>query len=304
MLRPEGIYVAMMTPFDSKGQVNEKELRRIVDFHVDSGLRGLFPVSSVGEFLHLSREEKLQVMEIVADQNRGRLPLIPGIGGSHPRECVFLASRAEELGCDGVVLPPPYFYPLPAHELRVFLETVIQGSPLPVIVYNVPLFAQPLPYGVVEGLFRLDGVVGMKDSSGSMVDFMNFLDIARDCGRDIGILIGREETLFAALAAGGKGCMTATAGILPEIMNGIYKAYVEKDYQRARELQDSIIPLLRAIYEVPFPLGFKLALEARGFELGPPRHLLKAGETGEYIAAKARIMKLVKELVERIRQER
>ena len=102
-----------------------------------------------------------------------------------------------------------------------------------------------------------------KEISGSMVAFMNFLDIARGCGRNISIFT--EET------------------------------FMNKDYQRARELQASIIPLLRAIFEVLLPLGFRLALGTRGFQPGLPRHLLEASETGEYKAAEAGISKLVKE---------
>ena len=84
MFRPEGIYVAMLTPFTEDGALNEEELRRIVDFQITSGVHGLFPVSSVGESIHMSREEKMRMMEIVVDENRGRVRVTPGVGSSHP----------------------------------------------------------------------------------------------------------------------------------------------------------------------------------------------------------------------------
>ena len=111
MYKPKGVYVAMLTPFSDDGSINEPELRKIVDFLVDAGVNGLFPISSVGEFIHMSSNEKMRVMEIVSDQNKGRVQLLPGVGSSHPAESVRLARKAQSLGSDAVVAAPPYFFP-------------------------------------------------------------------------------------------------------------------------------------------------------------------------------------------------
>lgn len=278
MFKPEGIYVAMLTPFDQDGSINETELRRIVDFQIEAGVHGLFPVSSVGEFIHLDREEKVRLMEIVVDQARGRVHVTAGITASHPVECIDLAKKAKKLGCSGVVLAPPYYFPLSPPMAARYFETVAAGVDLPIILYNIPLFSTPLTYGLVEHLSGLENVVGLKDSSGSMVDFLHFMDSARLAGREINCLTGREETLFPCLMVGGRGCMTATAGILPEIMIGIYQAWQAGDYDRAGKLQATILPLLRKMFAVPFPLGFKLAQAARGFDMGPPKQPLAEPE--------------------------
>ena len=107
MFKPEGVYVAMLTPFDDEGSINEAELRRIVDFQIKGGVDGLFPISSVGEFIHMSREEKFRMMEIIVDQNEGRIHITPGVGSSNPAESICLAQKAKDLGCDGVVVAPP-----------------------------------------------------------------------------------------------------------------------------------------------------------------------------------------------------
>ena len=79
MFYPKGIYAAMMTPFKEDGTVNESELRRIVDFIIDKGVDGLFPLGSVGESVHLTQDEKFRIMEIVVDQTRGWAPPIPAV---------------------------------------------------------------------------------------------------------------------------------------------------------------------------------------------------------------------------------
>jgi len=302
MFKPEGVYVEMLTPFSADGTVNETELRRMVDFLIEAGVHGLFPVSSVGEFIHLTREEKVRMMEIVVDQNRGRVRVTPGVGSSHPSESIYLAEKAKELGCDAAVIAPPYYYPLSHEMIEKYFETIIDAVDIPVILYNIPLFTQPLNYDVVKRLSRRRNVVGMKDSSGSMVDFMHFMDKIRLAGEEMNFLTGREETFLACLTVGGKGCMTATSGILPEIMVGIYNAWKEGNYDRARELQFSILLAVRAMFAMPFPLGFKVALETRGFEMGPPKQPLSDAEQFKYGTVKARIEKVMNPILENLKQ--
>ncbi len=304
MFRPQGVYVAMLTPFDENGALKESELRRIVDFQVEGGVDGLFPISSVGEFIHMSREEKFRMMEIIVDQNRGRVRIAPGVGSSNPAESIILARRAKDLGCDAVVVAPPYFYPMAPDNVQKYFETIADAVDIPNIIYNIPLFTQPLSYNVVERLARHANIVGMKDSSGSMVDFMHFMDTVKLAGEDIQMLTGREETLFACLMVGGKGCMTATSGILPEIITGIYHAWKQGRYEVARQLQTTILPILRAMFALPFPLGFKLALEMRGFEMGPPKQPLSDAELSNYGRSKTGMEKIMKGLLENLAKNR
>ena len=298
MFKAEGIYVAMLTPFNEDGSLNETELRRIVDFLIESGVDGLFPISSVGEFIHMGREEKIRMMEIIVEQNHGRVRITPGVGSSHPAESIFLAHKAKELACDAVVVAPPYFYQLSQENIEKYFETISDAVDLPIIIYNIPLFTQPLSYDLVKRLARRKNIVGMKDSSGSMVDFLHFMDKVRIIGEDIHILTGREETLFPCLVMGGKGCMTTTSGILPEIMIAIYEAWKAGNYEKARKLQFTILLVVRAMFALPFPLGFKYALELRGFHMGPPKQPLSDAERFKFKTMKARIEKIMMPILE------
>lgn len=300
MFKPEGIYVAMLTPFTDDGALNEEELRRIVEFQITSGVHGLFPISSVGEFIHMSQEEKIQMMEIIVDQNRGRVRVTPGVGSSHPAESIYLAKKAKAIGCDAVVVAPPYYFQLSQENIEKYFETIADAVDLPIILYNIPLFTQPLSYDVVKRLSRRDNVVGMKDSSGSMVDFLHFIDKIRIIGEDINILTGREETLLPCLVVGGKGCVTATSGILPEIMTAIYDAWKAGEYEKAKELQFSILLAVRAMFSLPFPLGFKVAMETRGFAMGPPKQPLSDAERFKFTTMRARIEKIMNPILEEL----
>jgi len=303
MFKPEGVYVAMLTPFSDDGSISEGELRRIVDFLVESGVHGLFPLSTVGESIHMTHDERARMIEIVVDQNRGRVHVTPGVGSSHPGDAIQLAKRAKELGCDGVVVAPPYFFPLSHGMMEKYFETIADAVEIPIILYNIPLFTQPLSYDVVERLSRRKNIVGIKDSSGSMVDFLHFMDKTQRAGSDFHLLTGREETLLPCVIMGAKGCVTGTSGILPEIMVGIYQACKKGKYDEARALQTSILPLIRAMFFPPFPLGFKIALEVRGFKMGPPKQPLSDAEISTLRTTRARIEEIMEPLIETIERE-
>jgi len=300
MFQPQGVYVAMLTPFGEDGSINEEILRRMVDFQIDRCVDGLFPVSSVGEIVHMTQEERVRLMEIVVDQSAGRVPVTPGVGTSHPAHSIFLAQRAKELGCSAVVIAPPHFYKISDEMVEKYYETIADAVDIPIILYNIPLFTQPLHYDVVKRLSRRPNIVGMKDSSGSMVDLIHFMDKVRLVGEQLTFLTGREDTFFPALMLGAKGCMTAMSGILPEVMVGIYRAWKAGDYDKARELQFSVLLLIRACFSLPFPLGFKIALEVRGFPMGPPKQPLSEAERFKYRTMRSRIQKIMGPMLERI----
>lgn len=302
MFKPEGIYVAMLTPFKQDGRIHENEMRRMVDFQIENGVDGLFPVSSVGESIHMSREEKVALVEMVHDQAKGRVAITPGVGSSQPAESIFLAEKAREIGCDAVVVAPPHFFPLSQNMIEKYFETIIDAVDIPVILYNIPLFTQPLSYDLVKRLARKPNVVGMKDSSGSMVDFLHFMDNVGLEEEEVNFLTGREEMLLPCLMMGGKGCMTATSGILPEVMVEIYKCFLSGDYETAKKYQFSILPAIRSMFALPFPLGFKIAMEMRGFDMGPPKQPLSDVDQFQCKTMKVRIQKVLQPIIDRLKQ--
>jgi len=297
MFKPEGIYVAMLTSFGQDGRIHEKEMRRIVDFQIGHGVDGLFPVSSVGESIHMTREDKVTLMEMVHDQAKGRVPVTPGVGSSYPEESIFLAKKAREIGCDAVVVAPPHFFPLSQNMIEKYFETIIDAVDIPVILYNIPLFTQPLGYDLVKRLAGRANVVAMKDSSGSMVDFLHFMDKIRLAEEEMNFLTGREEMLLPCLMMGGKGCMTASSGILPEVMVKIYQCFLSGDYETAKKLQFSILAAIRSMFDLPFPLGFKMAMELRGFDMGPPKQPLSDADQSQLKTMKDRIQKFLQPII-------
>lgn len=268
---PEGVIVAMLTPFDENGKVNESEVRKLVNFLINKKVNGIFPVSSCGEYVHMEMVERKFLIDIVVDEAKSRLDIIPGTGATCYRQSIELANYAKEKGCSAVVLHGPYFFKNLKEVVEAHIRKVAESVNIPIFVYNIPLFANEVTPDMVERLTYLPNIVGVKDSSGNMVNVMNLLEMTRKINPDFKVLVGVEEIMLPALFMGARGCMTATAGILPEFMVGIWNAYQAGNLNLAYNLQFAILPFIREMKSFNFPQGFKEALNLRGIGMGPPK---------------------------------
>lgn len=268
---PEGVIVAMLTPFDDKGNIAENEVVRLVNFLIEKGVDGIFPVSSCGEYVHMDTEERKYLIDIVTDTAKGRVDIIPGTGATCFQKSIEIANYAKEKGCSAIVLHGPYFFKNIDEIVEGHLKKVALSVDIPIFLYNIPFFANEISPEIVENLCNYPNIVGIKNSSGNMVNVMNLLEMTKKIKPDFKVLVGAEEILFPALAAGADGCMVATAGILPEFMNAIYKNFKSGNLERSLKFQLAILELIRVMKTINFPQGFKEALGIRGIKMGPPK---------------------------------
>ena len=268
---PEGVIVAMLTPFDENGRINESEVRKLVNFLIDKGVSGIFPVSSCGEYVHLDMSERKFLIDIVVDEAKSRVDIMPGTGATCYHQSIELANYAKEKGCSAIVLHGPYFFKNTEDAVESHLKKVAESVDIPIFVYNIPFFANEITPYMVERLAYLPNIVGIKDSSGNMINVMNLLEMTRKVKPDFKVLVGVEEIMLPVLLMGAKGCMTATAGIIPEFMVGIWNAFKNGNLNAAYNLQFAILPLIREMKTFNFPQGFKEALDLRGIKMGPPK---------------------------------
>lgn len=268
---PEGVIVAMLTPFDENGRVNECQVRKLVNFLIDKGVNGIFPVASCGEYVHMDMSERKFLIDVVVDEAKSRVDIMPGTGATCYHQSIELANYAKEKGCSAIVLHGPYFFKNTEDAVEGHLRKVAESVDIPIFVYNIPFFANEITPYMVERLAYLPNIVGIKDSSGNMINVMNLLEMTRKVKPDFKVLVGVEEIMLPALLMGARGCMTATAGIMPEFMVGIWNAFTNGNLNAAYNLQFAILPLIREMKTFNFPQGFKEALDLRGIKMGPPK---------------------------------
>ncbi|MCL5069799.1 MAG: dihydrodipicolinate synthase family protein [Actinobacteria bacterium] len=268
---PEGVIAAMLTPFDDKGRIAEEEVVKLVNFLIEKGVDGIFPVSSCGEYVHLDMDERKYLIDIVVDAAKGRVDITPGTGATCHQKSIELANYAKEKGCSAVVLHGPFFFKNINEIVEGHLKKVALSVDIPIFLYNIPFFANEVTPEIAANLCSLPNIVGIKDSSGNMVNVMNLIDMTRRVKPEFKVLVGAEEILFPALAAGGNGCMVATACMMPEFIVGIYKNFRAGRPDVALKLQLAILELIRVMKSVNFPQGFKEAVNVRGIKMGPPK---------------------------------
>jgi len=269
VFRPEGVYAAMLTPFDMNGGIHEETIGDLVEFFIEKGVSGVFPVSTVGEFVQLSEDQKRRFVDIVVDRAKGRIKVTPGISSPNTRRSIEFGKYCLEAGADGVVVSAPYFYKYPPEMVESFLGTVAKSLDSPVILYNIPLYANEITIDILRNLLEIDNIVGIKDSSGSQANLLKVLNLAEGTQRDFRVMVGWEEMFLAALTAGASGCMVASGGILPEIMTGIARHYQSGELERAARYQRLVARATEQMQKVFFPYGYKLGMQARGFDMGP-----------------------------------
>ncbi|MCL4386090.1 MAG: dihydrodipicolinate synthase family protein, partial [Cyanobacteria bacterium] len=268
---PKGTVVAMLTPFDGRGKINEVEVRKMVNFFIAKGVDGIFPVASCGEYTHLDLAERKFLIDIVVDENRERVDIIPGSGATCYHQSIEMANYAKEKGCSAVVLHGPYFFQNTKEVVEGHLRKVAESVDIPIFLYNIPFFANEVTPAMAERLCSLPNVVGIKESSGNMDLVMNILEMTRKINPNFRVMLGAEEIFLPSLMMGAQGCMTATTGVLPEFMVGIYKAFLDGNINFAYNLQMAILPIIREMKSVNFPQGFKEAQSLRGIDMGIPK---------------------------------
>jgi 4-hydroxy-tetrahydrodipicolinate synthase len=299
LFKPEGVYPAMLTPFDANGRINEPVVRDLVEFFIEKKVSGLFPVSSVGEFAHMTLDQRKQLIDIVADQAKGRVPVTPGAGATHPAHVIEVARHAQKAGCAAVVVCGPYYYQVTQGMVERYFEAILEAVDIPVILYNIPAFSNEISPTTISSLCSREKVVGIKDSSANMTNMTHVIDFVQNTKVEFNVLTGSEQIFYPFLCAGGKGSMTGSASVVPELMVKIYDAFKAGDHEKAKKVQYLLLPLLRLMLTVPFPVGFKAALETRGFPMGPFIQPLTEAEEVHYHEVKPRL----KDMIDHIEKE-
>lgn len=258
----KGTLPALYTPYKDDKSINETEFLRLCEWGIANGLDGLFCNGSAGDSQAMPYEMKVKMLELSIKAANKKIPVICGIGSCIYQESLDLANEAYSKGANALLLMMPYYYKFNDDTLYTYVKDLQAKVKLPIYIYNIPLFAPAMSLNLIEKLSKLPNIVGMKDSSGDALLLNHILDVVPS---DFDVFVGREEHYFGALMMGAKGSMTSAGCVFPDAMSAIYKAYNEKNYERAISIQKALLPAIRFGMSLSFPMGFALLLKARGF---------------------------------------
>jgi 4-hydroxy-tetrahydrodipicolinate synthase len=256
-----GCFVALITPMFENGDVDYSGLKKLVDWHIESGTDGLVILGTTAETATLTEQEQAQVLDVAIAQNQGRLPLIVGNGLNCTRSTVEKTKKLDSLAIDGYLTVTPYYNKPSQKGMVEHFKAVAAATRKPVILYNVPSrTGVDLSNQSVFELMEIDNIVGIKDATGdlSRVSAMKQQDPSF-------LLFGGDDlTSQHYLSLGGDGVISVTANVEPELMQKMVKESIA-DNQKDAELYDEKLCLLhRDLFIEPNPVPTKWALKEKG----------------------------------------
>lgn len=265
---PRGIIPPIVTPFAEDGSVDYDKLREMVDFLIDNGVHGLFPMGTTGEFYAVSDEEYKKILQTVKDQTKGRVPVYGGANHITTRGVIRLIKICEEVGVDAVSVLTPMFVSQTQDELYDYYKTIAESTTLPIILYNnKPKTNVTIEPATVAKLAEIDNIIAVKDSTGDMTNAAEYIRLTRN-NPNFHVLMGRDTLIHAALCYGATGAIASCANVAPRLCADIYDKYMAGDVKGSLDAQFQVAPLRIACSMGTFPAVIKEGLEQQGIHVG------------------------------------
>jgi 4-hydroxy-tetrahydrodipicolinate synthase len=266
-----GLLTALVTPFTEGGeQVDEANLRSLVEDNIGCNVHGLVAAGSTGEFAAMSDKERREVVEIVIDQAAGRVPVIAQTGAMTTREAIDLSRHAQSAGAAAVMVVAPYYEPLTLGETLHHFRAVASSVDIDVMVYNLPVATgvNLLPNDVADLAASVPNVKYLKDTSG---DFAQGALLIHEYSDVVGVFIGHDTLYFAALVEGALGAVNGAANVVATELVDIYDRIHAGDIVGARDVWNQVFPFAQFLVSGGYVTGVKGALDVIGRSTGAPR---------------------------------
>ena len=274
-----GVFPAITTPFREDLTVDHDCLRENVGWLVEHDSVGIVALGSLGEAATLSFDEKVQILESCKAATGDKVPLVAGISALGTREAVELARRAQRVGCEGLMVLPPYVYQSEWREMKAHMEAIIAATPLSCMLYN-----NPIAYGTdflpehVEELCAHDNLHAVKESS---ADIRRVTAIRALLGDRLAIFVGVDDLIVEGIAAGAVGWIAGLVNALPDESVRLFELASAGESEAARSLYEWFLPLLRLDLGPKFVQTIKLVQSELGrgsARVRPPRLELEGAE--------------------------
>ncbi len=271
-----GVVAAMVTPYtDENFAISPERIKTLCDFLISKGISGIFPLGTTGEGPYISKEHRKQIAELVVKYVNKRVPVIIHTGMLTTADTVELSLHAQEIGSDAIGVMTPFFRRLEDRALLDFFVTVAREvASLPMFVYNIPSNTNNdvSPELLLRIATRADNIIGIKYSGNDLIQLREY---RKKMGEDFHVFIGSDEMILPALFEGADGCVSGPASFYPEVVTGIYKAFVKADFKEAARQQGVLDELREVFKDGTLLCYFKAILQLRGIETGPVKPPLR-----------------------------
>lgn len=258
----QGCGTAIITPFNRDESIDEKALRRFIEFQIDGGVDFLVACGTTGESVTMTEDEQARVVELAIEVAAGRVPVVAGAGGYNTREVIEKVHRYEKLGADAILSVTPYYNKPTQEGMFQHYRAIAESTSLPIILYSVQgRTACNLEPATVARLAKIENIVGIKEASGNIAQIA---EIASLVDSSFKIFAGDDAVVLPVAALGGVGVISVASNLLPRAVSDLCRACVEGRFEEARTLNRQLTPIFRVLFIESNPIPVKAALAMIG----------------------------------------
>lgn len=259
---PTGSLVAIVTPMAEDGALDLEAFRRLIDWHVAQGTNGIVVVGTTGESPTVDYDEHCILIEVAVEQAAGRVPVIAGTGANSTSEAIELTECAKRAGAHASLSVVPYYNKPTQEGLYRHYRKIAESVEFPQILYNVPgRTVADLANDTALRLAQVPGIVGLKDATGNVE---RCADLIRRAPEGFALYSGDDGSALAFLLLGGHGVISVTANVAPRPMRDLCAAAFGGNLERARELNNTLLPLHSKLFVEANPIPVKWACAELG----------------------------------------
>ena len=259
-----GLGIALITPFTSEGDVDYKALARLVEYQIQNGADFLCILATTGETPCLTKEEKLEIKNLVVSVNHGRVPILMGCGGNNTRAVIKEIHDTDWNGISGILSVCPYYNKPSQEGLYQHFKAIAESSPLPIVLYNVPgrTGVNLKPETTVRLATDCENIIAIKEASGSLeqVD-----EIIKNKPSRFDVISGDDALTFSMVASGAAGVISVIGNALPKEFSRMIRLEFNGEYEAARKIHHRFTELYTLLFVDGNPAGVKALLHEMGF---------------------------------------
>ncbi len=274
-----GVFPYLVSPVDASGQIRERVLGRLCDDLIKSGVHGLTPLGSTGEFAYLNNVQRTAVVQTTIEAAKGRVPVVAGVVSTSTSDAVAQAKAYQGLGADGILAILEAYFPLGDAQVESYFRAIADAVDIPVVIYTNPQFQRSdLTLDVIARLSAHPRIGYIKDAS---TNTGRLLSIMNRCGDSIKVFSASAHIPAAVMLIGGVGWMAGPACVIPRQSVELYNLCKAKRWDEALALQRRLWRLNEAFARYNLAACIKAALAIKGYEVGdpiPPQAALTAEE--------------------------
>ena len=256
-----GLGVAMVTPFNKDLKIDYKGLEKLTNHLIDNGVDYLVVQGTTGESATLSLDEKKNVLDFVIEINKGRVPLVLGVGGNNTSEIAEkVASYNHYNGVDGILSVSPYYNKPTQQGIFEHFKFIASKTVLPIIIYNVPgrTASNILPETTLKLANEVENIVAIKDACGNIGQSMK---VMKDAPENFSVLSGDDDLVLPFIASGGDGIISVIGNTLPKEFSDIVHESLKGNILSVKTSNFKLLDFIDMLFEEGNPAGIKETLQ-------------------------------------------